>query len=78
MLYISCKQCYVPSIGIGQVSALFYLKSVRIGSIGENWYWYITTRITTREVILLASVLPSMTAIKSENPIVNGHVTISF
>ena len=37
-MFISCKQCYVPSIGIGQVSAIFYLKSISIGSAGENWY----------------------------------------
>ena len=37
-MFISCKQCYVPSIGISQVSAIFYLKSIGIGSAGENWY----------------------------------------
>ena len=25
-----------------EVSAVFYLKSIDIGSVGENWYWCIT------------------------------------
>ena len=37
-MFISCKQCYVPSIGIGHS----YLKSIGIGSAGENWYRCIT------------------------------------
>ena len=42
LLFMSCKQYHVPSISIGQVSAIFYLKSIGIGLVGENWYWYIT------------------------------------
>ena len=33
---------HVPSISVGQVSAIFYLKSTGIGSAGENWYRCIT------------------------------------
>ena len=42
-MFISCKQCYATSIGIGQVSAIFYLKSIGIRSAGENWYQCITS-----------------------------------
>ena len=42
MLFISCKQWYVPSIGIGQVLTIFCLKSIGIGSVYEKWYWCIT------------------------------------
>ena len=47
MLFIYCKQCYVPSIGISQVSAIFYMKSIGIGSNGENCYRFITTNYLT-------------------------------
>ena len=35
-LVLVYQQCYVPSIGISQVSAISYLKSIGIGSAGEN------------------------------------------
>ena len=42
-MFISCKQCYVPSTSIGQVLAIFYLKRIGIGSADENWYRCITS-----------------------------------
>ena len=57
MLFISGKPCYVPTIGIGRVLVILYLKSIGIGSVGENWYQCIT--INWVSILTLSSNLLS-------------------
>jgi len=33
---------YMPSIGIGQVSASFKINYIGIGLVSKKWYWCIT------------------------------------
>ena len=43
------------SIGIELMSAIFYLKSINIGSVAKNWYWCITNKDTIIYMLIVVN-----------------------